>query len=71
VAVVGLTVILVVVAPPGFHAYVVPPDADKVVLLPLQMVNEGEAEIVMVGVELTVTVRVVFPEHPPVVAVNV
>ena len=47
---------LVVVAPPGFHAYVVPPEAVSVVLLPLQIVNEGEALIVGDGIALTVTV---------------
>jgi hypothetical protein len=58
VLVVGLTAMLVVVAPPGFQAYVVAPDPLKVVALPLQMVNEGEAVIVTVGVVVTVTVTV-------------
>ena len=62
---------LVVVAPPGFHAYVVPPDAVSVALLPLQIVKEGEADIVGDGIALTVTVLVVTPEHPFVVPVNV
>ena len=62
--------ILAVVAPP-VHAYVVPPDAVSVVELPLHIVNEGEAVIVADGMAFTVTVLVVVPEHPPVVAVSV
>ena len=62
---------LEVVAPPGFHAYVVPPEPDKVTLLPLQIVKEGEAEIVGEGIGLTVTVCEAVPEHPLVVPVKV
>ena len=62
---------LVVVVPPGFHAYVVAPEPVSVVELPLQMVKEGLAEIETVGVAFTVTVFVVMPEQPLVVPVNV
>ena len=61
---------LVVVAPPGFQAHVVPPEAVSVVLLPLQIVNEGEALIVGVGIGFTVTVFVSDAEHPPIVTVD-
>jgi hypothetical protein len=62
---------LAVVAPPGFHTYVVPPDAVNVVLLPLQIVNEGAAEMVSEGTALTETVCEVVPEHPLAVPVRV
>ena len=60
-----------VVAPPGFHAYVVAPEPDNVVLFPLQIVKEGEAVMVTVGVVLTETEIVPAAlVHPLVLAVT-
>ena len=61
---------LVAVEPP-VHAYVVPPDAVSVTLLPLHIVADGETDIVADGIAFTVTVLVVVPEQPLVVAVSV
>ena len=59
----------------GFLFYeplvVVPPDAVNVALLPLHIVNEGEAEIVGEGIALTVTVCELVAEHPAEVPVKV
>jgi hypothetical protein len=61
-----------VVCPPGFHAYVVPPDAVKVVLLPLQIVKEGAGVMMGVGIALTVTTDVAELVHPlPLSAITV
>ena len=49
----------------------VPREPNKVTLLPLQIVKEGEAVMVGVGVAFTVTVCVAVPEHPAVVPVSV
>ena len=67
---VGETEISVVVAP-VFHAYVAAPVTLSVVELPLQIVNEGAAERVKVGIGLTVTETVVVLEHPAAVPVTV
>ncbi len=57
---------LVAVAPPGLHTYVVPPNAVKVVLLPLQIVKDGDAVMAGVGSALMVTTAVaVTAAHPP------
>ena len=69
--VVGLTEIFVVVAPPGFQAYVVQPEASRVTLFPLQMVKEGEAVIVGEGMGVTFTVFESVPEQPLEVPVKV
>ncbi len=52
---------------PGFHTYTFPPgdpEAERVVLLPLQIVADGFALIVKVGIGLTVIVEVPVEEHP-------
>ena len=48
-----------------------PPDAIKVTLSPLHIVNEGEAVSVGVGIGLTVTDCVAVPEQPAEVPVKV
>ena len=67
---VGETEISVVVAP-VFHAYVVAPETEIVVELPLQIVKDGAAETVSVGIGFTVTVTVEVLEHPAEVPVTV
>ena len=49
---------------PGFHEYVVAPDAVSVELDPLQIVT-GDAEDVTVGTEFTVIVPFAVLLHPP------
>jgi len=49
--------------PEGNQLYVVPPEAETVVELPLHIV-EGDAEAEMAAVELTVTVTVLVPIQP-------
>ena len=56
---------------PVFHAQVVDPEADRVVAVPLQIVKEGAAETVKVGIGFTVTVTVDVLEHPEEVPVTV
>ena len=56
---------------PVFQAYVAAPLAEIVVVLPLQIVNEGEAETVKVGDGFTVTATVEVLEHPEEVPVTV
>ena len=63
----GLTVIATVVAPVD-HAYVVPPLAVKVALLPLQIVEEFT---LTTGNAFTITVEVATAEQPLVVPVTV
>lgn len=61
VLIVGLTVMEVVDAP-VLHLYAVPPLAVSVALLPLHIVNDGEA--VIDGGGFIVTVRVAIEGHP-------
>ena len=56
---------------PVFQAYVAAPLAEIVVVLPLQIVNEGAAERVKVGTGFTVTTIVEVLEHPEEVPVTV
>ena len=56
---------------PVFHAYVVAPAAERVVELPLHIVNDGAAERVKVGTGFTVTVTVEVLEQPEEVPVTV
>ena len=63
----GVTVIAAVVAPVD-HAYVVPPLAVKVALLPLQIVEEFT---LITGKAFTVTVDVFTAEQPLLVPVTV
>ena len=62
---------LVVVCPPALQAYVLPPEPVRVVEYPLQIVNDGAAEIVGVGIGFTVTDTVEVLEHPREVPVTV
>ena len=55
---------LAVVCPPGAHVYVEAPEALRVALLPLQIVEEGETLMLTVGRKLTVTVLVAAFVHP-------
>lgn len=50
---------------PGFHEYVMAPEAVKVVVPPTQ-IPAGEAVAVIVGRGLTVIVMVLVPEQLPV-----
>ncbi len=70
VPVVGQTVMIVVVAPPGNQLYVVPPDELSVVHCPLQIVLLV-AFTEMTGVEFTVTGNVDVPVHPALKPVTV
>jgi hypothetical protein len=60
---VGETVTLVVVAPAGFQVYVEPPEALKVIELPIQM-DAVEGLIVMLGTGAT-SLEMVYVDRQP------
>ena len=55
--------IAIVVCPPGAQLYVVPPDAYKVTLEPVQIVADGLALITGLGIGVTETVILAEVEH--------
>lgn len=70
VVVVGETVTVVPLSPPGFHEYVVAPEPVRSAEPPVQIV-EGVADAETESDELTVTVTVAVPVQDPVVPVTV
>ena len=65
--VLGETVILEVVAP-VLHKYVPPPEAERVVLLPRQIVSLPEMDAVGLGFTVIVTLPLLMLTHPVVVS---
>jgi hypothetical protein len=61
----GVTIKGLVITGPGAHVYVpMPPEAVIVALWPEHIDNDGTADIVIVGVGLTVIVITVVAVHP-------